>query len=256
MRRLSLKTGKNKFLEENTMKKIFTISLVILLAISLLSACGGNGSNNGDQAGGNNNSANADNNGNNDGGEEKFEYGKDYIAQNLKGDYSISYKYTSGGESALTMAYAQTSEGYYYNYMGTEGLFIKNGDKYDTYQGTTESGFEKVDFMDPISEEDLKNDGTYSAVFSMLDGFMIKYNENTSDMKKDGTATVAGRDCDKYTYQIAGAGMAYKYSYYIDKATGVCLKWEYDMAAGGETGGMTFECTEFKTSDVSLPSYK
>ena len=225
------------------MKKIFAIAPVLVLALSLLTACGG---------GGNNSSGNSVNK---NGGGEKFEYGQDYIAQNLKGDYSITYKYSISGQDDLIMTHTKTSAGYYYNYMGMEGLFVKNGDKYDTYQGSAETGFTKVDFMDPLTEEEVKNDSMYSLVYGMIDGFMIQYGNDTSGMKKDGTATVAGRNCEKYTFQIAGMGAAYKYSYYIDKATGVCLKWDYDVAAGGQAASMTFECTEFKTSGVTLPSY-
>ena len=225
------------------MKKIKKILFLFLIPalIFTFTACGGMNSTGGG------NTTDADNN-------SAFEYGngKDYITEHLKGDYSITYKYTvSGSPESLVATSTRTSEGYYYNYGGMEALFIKNGDKYDTYQGSAEDGFVKVDFIDPVTQKELEDEMAFNLVF----GFMNQYADNTSNMKKSGTATVADRDCDKYTFSYSGIGGAVKYSYYIDKETGVCLKWNYDAAAGGQTAALTFECTEFKTSGVSLPNY-
>ena len=222
------------------MKKIFALVLVLILAISVFAACGGN-SNNKDKSG----------------KDEKFEYGKDYIAQNLKGDYSITYKYSvAGQEDALVITHTRTSAGVYMSYGGMEMLYIKNGDKYDIYQGSSENGFVKVDFMDSVTQEEMESDALYSIAYSFLNIFIHQYTDNISGLKKDGSATVAGRDCEKYTFQYSGFGAAVKYTYYIDKVTGVCMKWDYDVAAAGQGGSMTFECIEFKTSGVTLPAYK
>ena len=219
------------------MKKflILCLALIMLLAFA---ACGGGGGKDDD----------------------KFEYGNgaDFIAKNLKGDYSITYRYSYSSDSsnALVMTYTKTSNGIYYSYNGIEGLYVKNGSKYDIYQKDEEDGvFRKVDFMDPITQAELENDPYYSLTFLFLEGFMSQYGSFASGMKKTGSETVAGRNCDKYTYSFSGGGMAYKYTTLIDKTTGVCLKWQVEGSVYGQTSNVTFECTEFKTSGVTLPAH-
>lgn len=73
------------------------------------------------------------------------------------------------------------------------------------------------------------------------------------------SAKVLGRDCDKYSWGIdMNLGIAkagYNYACYIDKTTGICLKWNFSVygnasALGGETaaGEVNFECKDFRTS--------
>ena len=216
------------------MKKFFAFALILMLSLSLLTACGGSGRNNGGPSG------NGDNNG------EAFGYGngRDYIASHL-GDYSVTYQYSVGGAGvALVVTGIRTSEGYYYSISGMETLYIKNGNNYDKYfnYGT---GY-------------IQDDGSFTQAqvesdMSLITEFMTQYVGDISGMKKEGTATVAGRSCDKYSFSGAGVGAAMRYFYYIDKETGVCLKWDYDASVGGENFSVTFECTEFKTSGISLP---
>lgn len=210
--------------------KILALALTLVLALSLV-ACGGGG-------GGGGNS-------------DKFEYGNgsDYIANNLKGDYSITYRYsTNSSEDYLDVTCARTSAGYYYSYGDSEVLYIKNGNKYDTYFGSTDGGFAKIDLIEPKTEDEVKD----SFIFV---GWMSYYGAFASNMTKDGSTTIAGRNCDRYKYSWSYLGTAVRYVVCIDKSTGVCLKYTIDTAAGGEKGNLSFECTEFKTSGVSLPAY-
>ena len=136
------------------------------------------------------------------------------------------------------------------SYGGMEMLYIKNGGKYDTYYGSEADGFAKMDYMPQLSQEEVESQ------LGLFSGFMGQYSMwSDSDMKKTGSETIAGRRCDVYTYSASALGAALKYSYSIDKATGVCLKFTCDAKAGMDRGSMTFECTEFKTSGVSLPKY-
>ena len=223
------------------MKKFLALTLVLILALSMLASCGL----------GEKLVNNVINGGDDDGDDTPFPYGNgnDFIKENLKGDYSITYEYSYGDEETLTVKTARTSEGYYFSYYGIESLYIKDGDKYVAYQGSAEEGFTKIDFLEPMELEEVES---YTAFGT---GFMSQYSSDISGMKRDGSETVAGRDCDKYTYSIGAFGVGLKYSYSIDKATGVCLKWAYDLAAGGNSGSLSFTCTEFKTSGVTLPSY-
>ena len=242
------------------MKKIMTLGLAILLIVSLFSACIGRNigsrynSDNDTGSSSNNSSSNESPDKSGGGGKEDFKYGngKDYIAENLKGDYSITYKATgSSTDDVYEVIYARTSEGYYINFPGMDMgpmLYIKNGDKYDLYlKNKNGDVFEKVDFIDPIDEDQVQE--------PVLGGFMTSYG-SLSGFERNGSETVAGRDCDKFELSAAGMGAAIRQIYCIDKETGVCMKFSIDLAADGQVGGVTFECTEFKTSGVSLPAYK
>lgn len=237
------------------------VVLIVVIAVAGKKDKPGNGGDNGGgggigsffNQGGNEENGN---NGNNSSGGDAFQYGSDYIAEKLKGDYSITYKYSvsgaDGSDDAMTSKYIRTSDGYYMAYSGLEMLYIKDGDMYDTYMGSEAEGFTKMDFMDPISKEEVESN------MGLVGGFMSQYSAwDKSDMKRDGSETIAGRKCEKYTYSASAFGSAVKYSYCIDKDTGVCLKYSFDVSAIGQgAGSMTFECTEFKTHGVSLPNYK
>lgn len=220
-------------------KKFILIIALVLTAVftaGFLTACGGDDGSGGD-----------------------FEYGSEYIKNHLGTNYSITYKFTSfvdGKESNYSQTNIRTSEGVYLSVSSDTGssiihyLWIKNpSGKYDYYTGNPTDGFSKTSLEYTESEIDLQ-----STVFLE---YMSSYNVYKSGLKKDGTATVAGKSCEKYTYNYSYPGHGtYKFSYWIDKASGVCLKYAWDVVVSGEgSGGYTFECTEFKIGNAELPRY-
>ena len=257
------------------MKKFTAIALVIILALTLLAACDGgiSSKNNGmsiisglleDLSNAIDSSPSASDSGgtsSSDGSapqnsssktDDEFEYGngKDFIAKNLTGDYSITYRvYANGSDETAEIFVVRTSEGYYIGTFASEALYIKNKDNlYETYFKSDE-GFYKVDFLDPITEKEVQSN------MAVILDFMTQYS-GSSGLKKDGTETVADRNCDRYKASASGFGLAVGISYCIDKKTGVCMKFRYDMAGDEGMANMTFECTEFLTSGVKLPVYK
>ena len=234
------------------MKKILTLGLALILIVSLLTACfvRSNPSNVPPPSSGGNNNSSSGNSGSSDKDDFQYGNGKDYISENLKGDFSISYEVSgSSSDDVYKVTYARTSEGYYIDFPGMDMgpmLYIKNGDKYDLYL-KNEDVFEIIDFLDPVEEEQVQA--------PMLGGFMTSYG-NLSGFERDGSETIAGRDCERFVLSGAGFGAAVRQIYCIDKATGVCMKFSMDAAMEGQSGNVTFECTEFKTSGVKLPDYK
>ena len=230
------------------------VAVVVIVVVCLVMLGGG------DKSGGNGNGDNTSNNGGNGGNDsngndersERFEYGEEYISKHLKGDYWIIYKistYDNGDADTKTVEIRKTDKGYYLASDGSEVMYIKNEDKFDTYYGSdgefTNSGMQ-------IEEEYVK------AMISGISLYMTAYATYESDLVKSGSDTVAGRSCDKYVmeYSHPYANYKFKYTYCIDKATGVGLKHTMEASAGGEKAGQEFEATKFQTSGVSLPDYK
>ena len=178
-----------------------------------------------------------------------FSIGKDEIKSQIKGDFSITYKiYTSSSDKSAEMTFIRTSDGYYFDMSEYKYLYIKNGDMYDVYFPSDE-GFFKVDFLEPQPEDAAAS--AFGALYDLMTTHIGK-----KDLKKDGDETVAGRSCDRYKESAVGLGVAFGGTYCIDKETGACLKFQYDMAAEGGMGSATFECIEYLTNGVKLPAYK
>ena len=202
------------------MKKRITLTLVMVLALTLLAACSNNNS-------GNNN----------------FKYGHDFMANNLKGDFSITYKFTmTGNEGEDHQVFMRTSEGYYFSVSGIEMLHVKNGDMYDAYMNLGGGSLEH--YGEPITKEQVEES------FTPISTMKVMEQAYGSMLKKDGAETIVGRSCDIYSATINGEGGTGKLSYSFDQQTGILLKWSVESTEGS----MIYECTEFKTSGVTLPT--
>lgn len=191
--------------------------------------------------------------------------GKAYTEKHLKGDYSITYKFTvtatENGKKeteSYIHTYERTDEGYHVRYQsGVDAAFAgwmyrKNSSgTYDLYVGNSDSVYTKVQSYDPVSEEVAKN-------YNLGINYMTFYGD-TSGMKANSTQRIAGRVCVRYKQSVnIPFVMKVGYDYAIDKKTGVCMKYAFSVSVkgGGESGdyGVAFICTEFKTKDVTLPS--
>lgn len=236
------------------MKKIFAAVLVIALTLSLLTACSDNSNdinNNNNSSDINDNGDNYENEDNNIGNGETFEFGVDYINNNLKGDYHIIYNittYENGETDSIMMEQIKTQDGYYFSSDDDGMLFIKNGIEYDMYI-EYDGEYEKsgISYTDDI----------VNSMMIGITGYMTTYAAFGSSLNKTGNQTIAGRDCAEYKFDYIYPVYGYKlkYTYYIDKATGVCLKFVMEVEGEGEKIGYEFECTAFETSGVQLPAY-
>ena len=239
------------------MKKTFIAVIGLILALSL-TACGSGNNNNSNTPSGNNSTPGnpADtNSGNNNVVGEDVEFNMDYINNNLPASYHIVYNITmhqNGETDGTTLEQIRTPEGFYFGQDEDDGmLFIKNGNNYDTYYGY-DGEFENAGMA-------YTKDMVEAMMFG-INGYMTTYTAFSSQLGKSvGSVTVAGRNCEKYTFKnssVPGIGYKMDYTYYIDKATGVCLKVDMEIQGGGEKVGYEFEASKFETSGVSLPAYK
>jgi len=221
------------------MKKLLALLLVAVLTVSF-TACTGINMNSNSKDGGS-------------GG--KFEYGQDYINKHMPESYWLVYNittyYEDSGSDNSTWEQIKTPEGYYFSYGGGSGqLYITNGDNYDAYYKNSDDIYESAGYS--VSKEDIES------TMSLMMGYMTMYSAFSDTLKRDGNEKVMGKDCEKYTadYTIPFLGFSFKYSYCIDKSTGVCLKYTMELMGGGHKTGTEFECVKFETSNIKLPEYK
>lgn len=179
--------------------------------------------------------------------------------------FLIRYKGTTSGTEASdndegTMAYGAKGGIYYVASDEDETYYDMTNDAYiavyDKNLGesgvywTKEINYYNADYTKEQAQTEM------NAQISAASAWMTYYGVNALDggMKKSG-ATVIGRSCDKYEWGVNMLMYKVNYACYIDKSTGICLKWTYDASAGGASAGVNFECEEFNTNPTfTLPT--
>lgn len=122
-----------------------------------------------------------------------------------------------------------SNENYYVSYRKEDGVWTKEVGNYNAY------------VTKAMAEQMAK------AASAGIIGYMGWYSSLSGGATKS-TATVAGRNCDKYTLKDSAISVSYSLEVCIDKATGICLKYAATGAAQGESASVSIECTEFNTS--------
>ena len=129
-----------------------------------------------------------------------------------------------------------SNENYYVTYSKEDGVWTKEVANYNAY------------VTKALAEQMAK------AASAGILGYMGLYSDLSGSAAKS-TATVAGRECDKYTFKDSAVSASYSLEVCIDKQTGVCLKYAAAGSAAGERASISLECVEFNTSySPVLPS--
>ena len=180
--------------------------------------------------------------------------------------FLIRYKGTTTGTEASdndegTMAYGAKGGIYYVAsdedetyYDMTNDAYIavydKNKDEEGNVYWTKDVNYYNADYTKEQAQTEM------NAQISAASAWMTYYGVNAMDggMKKSG-ATVIGRSCDKYEWGVNMVVYKINYTCYIDKSTGICLKWTGGASAVGASAGVNFECEEFNTNPTfTLPT--
>ena len=88
-----------------------------------------------------------------------------------------------------------------------------------------------------------------------LNGYMVWSSEYTIVSVRTGSENFLGRDCAKFVYQATSSDINRRTDYWIDKATGACLKHIDDMQTPDGYVKISWACTEFKIGGASFPSH-
>jgi len=177
-------------------------------------------------------------------------YNESYISQNTPEEYYIAYAVhiRSGGQHDASEVIAARQGGrIYFSSDGNESLFTPVEGGYFCY--TRNAGSSRFSGMNPGAPMNEDAVGLYVQASATLFSYYTIYN----GMVKTGEETVAGRRCAVYSV-LNGDG--FPVSFCIDVKTGICLKaaWLIDEALKREAGTYEFECTEFKVTNIILPS--
>lgn len=154
---------------------------------------------------------------------------------------------TSGNESKLVSAckdniqwiFTDDSSGY---------AFVAGSDTMTIYEY---NGEEWTMSMNMPSDSAQSLVDIYSTTVNM---YLFYANSYDTGLEKDGTGSIAGRDCIKYKYTAGSYGTDVALVAYVDKELGITLKWGYDVKVDDESGSLRMEVTSFKTGkDVKIP---
>ncbi|NCA68155.1 MAG: hypothetical protein EOM87_08865 [Clostridia bacterium] len=224
----------------------FTVMLLCLLLIAGLAACDNISDliDSADKINGNVDSTD-------DNGDIDFKTANELKTSVQYGKYTIR---VSEGAEVQYMTFIQNTTGCFFASYETPAdvldgsLVILNGSGYKWYQ--IEDG--KRTFLYESQNDD---DATqfFGNIIQLYFASHAYYAED--DFHQKSTATVAGRDCTVYSYSYSWLDTSIEWDYYVDDATGVCLKYIGSANDSGERGSFVWETTELVLGEVSLEPY-
>ena len=223
----------------NTLKskliKLIMTGLLVLTAFAFI-ACGGNGGGDDDDSG--------------SGSGEILTAEESAAKLKAKGDYDIVVDVVSIGDEAMSMEMGKKGNTYWFVIMNGIGYAYKlNDDNCDFYLGTkSDSSTMTWMYMGSESSDAVDDNWQY------FDSSLFYAGELPADLKKSGSAKIAGRPCTKYTWsESASAGgnsASAQETIYIDNETGICMKLEASDTVNGVSESGSFEVTKFLTGNA------
>ena len=117
------------------------------------------------------------------------------------------------------------------------------------YLGTTDENDTMTWMYIGSESSDAVNDS-----LQYFDSSLFYAGELPADLKKSGSAKIAGRPCTKYTWSesasAGGTSASAQETIYIDNETGICMKLEASDTVNGVSESGTFEVTKFLTGNT------
>lgn len=230
------------------MKKLAVFAICALLLVSFC-ACGLGGGNQGEK--------------------EKLTYTGESVQASLDGmrdggGYFIRMEITSYDSEGQTevSSVAAGANGDIYHFIhegGDEYIYDLSKDTeyvlYSKYEGE-QKWYKNVYVYDEYMTRETAESMVQIASFSTMTFLTFYSTYEGEDFYNMGTAAVAGKTCAKYKYSFEFFTLKYETTYYIEKSTGLCLKYEVSASALGQGSvSVTFECKEYRTSyNIAIPT--
>ena len=191
------------------------------------------------------------------------------ITKNRPAVYSITLSGNQNSDNGYHMTYTKlsimTADGYYEktDYSDTE----TSGVGEDWFVLATKTSYWQGNIVNLITGQ--SGSGSTSETYSSeeqtlyyanqkaveLNASMVWWSEYTIASVRIGSEIFLGRDCAKFVYESNSSETNRKTEYWIDKATGACLKYIDDLQTTEGYVKTSWACTEFKIGGVTLPPH-
>ncbi len=169
------------------------------------------------------------------------------LSEDLPKEFKISYTVAMANAEAF-FSVIKTQNGILIASDAEEILLINAVDGYDVY---LKDGGKFL--LSPTSRP--LATGYANEFLKEFEGICLAHRKYENSLEKTITASVCGRECDVYVFEKNADDAYCKYEYYVDKETGICLKYTLDGKDAATQGKCEFVCTEFETNGISLPQY-
>lgn len=161
---------------------------------------------------------------------------------------TIKYVYDNkASESEGVLAYKRTDKGFIFYEMtsgGTEYVCETEGSGCASFiraENSEEFLYQQVNFDEGSGFSD---DAAYYRYSFACYGFDYEKELGELEMKKTGSKTVSGRECDVYAFTLNESEVTVS----VDRETGIWLCWE--------EGGVSYTVTEFSFDANVIPKYR
>ena len=167
---------------------------------------------------------------------------------------------SSSGEADETyyVAFGVNNHIYYYKTETTEAIYdLSDNTKGVVYEKNDAGTWDKDIYYYGTSFTKENMDAYANALSTGVFGWLGYYHYLGAGEGTKSDTTFLNRSCTKYSISTnyVGYGASYSQEVIIDKETGACLKYAASATAGGESGSVSIECTEFNTSwNPSIPT--
>lgn len=214
------------------MKRLIAVLLCIAI-ISLLAAC--------------------NNPGDDKSSENQIDFDLNDILEKIGDNFSVTYRITyyndEDGEDQSEITLTKTQQGYYYNLDDDGSLYIKEGNQYVMCSYDQDTGvFVKMPGA-YLGEESV------TALAASILGYMSMYSSYTHGLDKKDSATILGRNCDKYVFEYTAGGVKVNLEFFIDKETGLTMKFMGDQSGKSSNYNFVYECIALSLGNAELPEY-
>lgn len=244
---------KNKFL------KLIMAGLLVLTTIAFIS-CGGNQNPDNEKGSGGGGSGSGSSSGSGSGNDTSGILTAEQSAARLKeiGDYDIVVEVVSIGNQAMSMEMAKKGNTYWFKTVNVSMAYKLEGDNCYSYAGMEdESG--AIKWMCTGSTPSDTLEGSLEQMDTAFAQTLFYAGDLVAGLTKSGTATIAGRNCTKYTWSetasSGGTTASAQETIYVDNETGICMKMVASDTVNGVSESGSFEVTKFLTgSSVQAPT--
>lgn len=160
---------------------------------------------------------------------------------------------SSSGEADETyyVAFGVKNHIYYYITETTEAIYdLSDNTKGVVYEKNATGAWDKDIYYYGTYFTKENMDAYANALSTGVFGWLGYYHYLGAGEGTKSDTTFLNRSCTKYSISTnyVGYGASYSQEVIIDKETGACLKYAASASAGGESGSVSIECTEFNTS--------